>query len=60
MKQALILVDEINVLYKAVYKTKSPYLKNDYCKAIYRKKLDLKEYCKYKNLNYKEIINMRG
>ena len=54
MKQALIYLDEIKRMQQAIKKTKSYKLKNDYSKAIKRKKAELKEYCKYKNINLKE------
>lgn len=58
MKQALKVVAEIERLKGAVEKTKSAHLKNDYSKAIRRLTAELKEYCGYKKLNYKEV--MRG
>jgi len=41
----------------AFNKTKSTYLKNDYAKAIRRMQEELREYCDYRGLNYKEVIN---
>lgn len=54
MKQALIHLEEINRLKDAISRTKSQKLRNDYSKAIKRKKAELREYCKYKNINLKE------
>ena len=56
MKQALIYLEEIKRLQQAIGKTKSHKLKNDYSKAIKRKKSELKAYCKYKNINLKEVM----
>jgi hypothetical protein len=53
MKQALIYLDEIKRMQQAISKTKSYKLQNDYRKAIKRKQAELKEYCKYKNINLK-------
>lgn len=49
MKPADELKKEIEQLYVAIEKTKSPYLKRDYLKAINRKKKNLKEYYKSKD-----------
>lgn len=51
MKQALIYLEEIKRMQQAISKTKSYKLQNDYRKAIKRKQAELKEYCKYKNIN---------
>jgi hypothetical protein len=56
MKQAMIVVNEIKRLEKAMEKSKSMYLKNDYAKNIKELKSDLKEYCGYKKLNYYELV----
>ena len=56
MKQALKVVDEIKNLQAAINKSKSTKLKADYNKAIKRKRIELKEYCGYKDLNYMELI----
>ena len=55
MKAALRQVDEINTLLVAHKKPESIYLKQDYAKAINRKRKELKEYCFYKGYNYKEM-----
>ena len=60
MKQALKVKQEIDQLNEAIKKTKSPYLKRDYLKAIHRKKNDLKEYCKYKSLSYAKVMKIKG
>ena len=56
MKQAMIVVNEIKRLEKAMEKSKSAYLKNDYAKNIKELKSDLKEYCGYRNLNYYVLL----
>lgn len=55
MKQALILIEEINRKRKAVQETKSQYLKNDYSKRIRADMFELKDYCKYRGLKFKEL-----
>lgn len=55
MKQALILVDEINRKLQAFEKTKSPYLVRDYGKSIKDDLRELKTYCKYKGINFKRL-----
>lgn len=55
MKQALVVVKEIQRLYAACEKTKSQYLRNDYCKQLKVLKRDLKEYCGYKNIDYNKM-----
>ena len=57
MKQALIVIHEIQGYYSAIGKTGSPYLKKDYLKKIGNLKRDLKEYCSYKNYNFKKLCN---
>ena len=56
MKQALKQIEEINRLQEAIQKTNSPKLRNDYSKAVRHKKAELREYCKYKNIDMKGII----
>lgn len=56
MKQALILIDEMNVKIDAYNKTKSPKLKRDLEKSLYKDFSSLRKYCKYKQLNYFELI----
>lgn len=55
MKQALIVVDEIKRLQAAMKRSKSMQLKNDYRKKINRHIKDLKIYCNYKNIDFKEV-----
>ena len=56
MKQALKVIEEIKADYKAINNSKSKFLINDKMKHIKRLKRELREYCGYKNLNYKELI----
>lgn len=56
MKQALIFIDEISRKKEAIHNTKSTYLKNDYSKSIRQDMEDLKEYCEYKGLDFKELL----
>ena len=56
MKQALILIDEINRKKQAIKKTNSQYLKNDYSKSIRDDVWELKTYCKYKGLDLKDVL----
>lgn len=58
MKQALKVVKEIERLKGAIYKTNSEYLIKDYSKQAVKLIKELKEYCRYKKLNYNEV--MRG
>jgi hypothetical protein len=55
VKQALIFLKEINRKKEAIKKTKSKYLINDYMKSIVQDESDLKEYCLYKGIDYKEL-----
>ena len=55
MKQALVLVDEINRKKRAMRKTKSEYLILDYAKSISSDIRELKIYCKYKRLSFKDL-----
>ena len=50
-------IAEMKRLKTAFNKTQSIYLKNDYAKAIRRMQEELREYCDYRGLNYKEVIN---
>lgn len=60
MKQAMVVIKEIRRLYYGCMVTQSPYLKNDYKKKIRALKRDLKEYCGYKNFNYKQLCEMNN
>ena len=55
MKQALKLVDEINRKNEAIRKTKSAYLRNDYYKSVRSDMFELRDYCKFKGLDFNEI-----
>lgn len=59
MKQALILMKEIERKRKAVNKSSSEYLKKDYEKRIERDIQELKDYCKFKGLDYKAVTGER-
>lgn len=56
MKQALKVVAEIERLKIAAEKTESKYLRKDYSKAIKRLVAELKEYCGYRKLDFKELM----
>ena len=56
MEQIQKEIDEINRLYDANRKTESPFLRRDSKKAIIRKIRDLKEYCRYRGLNFEDVI----
>jgi hypothetical protein len=58
MKQAIKVVEEIERLKGAIYKTNSEHLIKDYSKQTVKLIKELKTYCKYKNLNFNEV--MRG
>lgn len=58
MKQAVKVVNEIKRLKGAIYKTNSEHLIKDYSKQTVKLIKELKTYCKYKNLNFNEV--MRG
>ena len=56
IKQAKDIKREIKELEAAIKKTDSPYLKRDYRKKINSLKNDLKDYCYFKKLDYKEVM----
>ena len=56
MKQAQKVVAEIKRMKEAKERSKSAHLKNDYSKGIWNLTAELKEYCGYKKLNFKEIM----
>ncbi len=56
MKSAMRHVEEMNRLEDAIKKTKSVYLKNDYCKNLKTKRNELKEYCMYRGFDYQKVI----
>lgn len=49
-------IAEMKRLKTAFNKTNSMYLKNDYAKAIRKMQRELREYCGYRGLDYKQII----
>lgn len=55
MKQALELVDEINRKKKRILETRSSYLRNDLSKSIRSDMFELRDYCKFKGLDFKEV-----
>lgn len=55
VKQAQKFIDEINRKKEAVYKTKSIRLINDYRKSIRSDILELRDYCKFKGIDFNEI-----
>lgn len=55
MKQALILIDEINRKKAAVKITDSEYLKRDYLKSISSDIEELKTYCEYRGYDFSEL-----
>lgn len=56
MKAVQKQIDEIKRMQEALAKTDSKRLKADYSKRIARLKADLKEYCGYRGVDYREII----
>lgn len=60
MKQAQKVVKEIERLKGAIYKTNSEHLIKDYSKQIIKLIKELKEYCKYKKLNYNDVMRGRN
>lgn len=55
MKQAQILIDDINRMKQARSISKSYKLRNDYTKSIKRKTKELIEYCNYKGLKFDSV-----
>ena len=49
-------IEEIRQYKTAREKTDSRYLKNDYSKKINHMMKELREYCHYRNYNYKAIL----
>ena len=60
MKQAQKVVKEIERLKWAIYKTNSEHLIRDYSKQTVKLIKELKEYCRYKKLNFTEVMRGRG
>ena len=59
MKKALEFIEEIKEQYKAYYKAKSPKAKEDRAKCIKTMKKDLKDYCKFKGIDYTALEKER-
>lgn len=55
MEQALKLVDEINRKNEAIRRTKSTYLINDHHKSIRADMFELRDYCKFKGLDFGKV-----
>ena len=55
MKQIEKEIAEINRMRSAIKNTSSKYLIRDYNKSIAQKIKDIKEYCKYRNINFNEL-----
>lgn len=49
-------IEELKSYQQAINKTDSIYLKNDYYKKIDRMFKELKEYCKYRKYDFKEVL----
>lgn len=49
-------INEMRVCKKAMLKTDSMYLKNDFSKKFHRMNKELKEYCYYRGFDYKDIL----
>jgi hypothetical protein len=58
VKQAKILVAEINRKRDAIRKTESTYLINDYHKSIRSDLIELRDYCKFKGLDFSEVVGL--
>lgn len=56
MLQAIKEANDIKRMREAIVRTNSDHLVRDYTKAIKRKTKALTEYCKYKDINIKEIL----
>lgn len=55
MKQAIKVINEINRKREAIRNTKSTPLINDYSKSIKSDMLELKEYCRYKGIDFNKL-----
>lgn len=58
MKQAKEMAKEIYRKKQALQKTKSEHLKRDYTKSINSDLRELKDYCKFKGLDIKEVLSL--
>lgn len=56
MKQALILIDEINRKKQAMRETDSQYLKNDYSKQIHEDISELRDYAGFRGLDFVDLM----
>lgn len=59
MRAVVRQLEEIKTLEEAIQRSKSKHLKTDYSKRISRLKKELKEYCYYRGLNFREIIDTK-
>ena len=57
MKQAKLLVNEINRKRQAIRKTKSKHLIADYHKSIKSDIFELKEYCTYRGIDFRALAD---
>ena len=57
MKQAIKFATDIIRKKNAAEKTKSRFLKKDYMKSVKESEKELREYCKYRNLDYDDIMS---
>lgn len=55
MKQARKLLEKIDRKKQALLKTDSEHLKKDYSKSIKSDLKELKDYCKFKGLDFEEL-----
>lgn len=60
MQKAIELKNQIDDLKKAIKKSNSIHLKNDYSKAIRRKEKELRYYCINKKINYSKIKEIKN
>lgn len=60
MKQAIKEANDILRMKEVIKNTESKYLIRDYRKAIAVKDKELKEYCRYRNINYEELFRKAG
>ena len=58
MKQAKLLVDEINRKREAIRKTNSTHLINDYHKSIRSDMFELRDYCRFKGIDLNEVAKL--
>lgn len=58
MKNAKKMVAEIDRKKRALRNTKSEHLERDYRKSIYSDLKELRDYCKFKGLDFKAVIKL--